>query len=398
MQRRRLITPSERNTLDPFVVATGDARPRDQRDLMERPFFSLAKAKRVVPILYEAGDVRVEVLAVQEHGMATIWDADVLIWAASQIVEAENLGLRTSRFLRFTPYQLLTAIGRETGARDYKLLKGALSRLQSTVIRTNIRQGENWRRHQFSWINEWEELSRADGRVEGMEFVLPDWFYRGVVDRSLVLTIDPAYFRLSGGIERWLYRVARKHAGRQPGGWLFDFPHLHEKSGSLVRVSDFALQLRRIALRQPLPGYRLRIEREGRRELLRIVPVSPSAAPVDKAVDAIGISHAALSGFRTQAVSGLRTHAPQLSLWPETTIPGLNLESNRESNIVGRARDVENLIRSAARSLDAGVTKTKHGHGPQASPVTSFRKSSLTADDTSNAPTPPRSRKPGGHT
>ena len=398
MQRRRLITPSERNTLDPFVVATGDARPRDQRDLMERPFFSLAKAKRVVPILYEAGDVRVEVLAVQEHGMATIWDADVLFWAASQIVEAENLGLRTSRFLRFTPYQLLTAIGRETGARDYKLLKGALSRLQSTVIRTNIRQGENWRRHQFSWINEWEELSRADGRVEGMEFVLPDWFYRGVVDRSLVLTIDPAYFRLSGGIERWLYRVARKHAGRQPGGWLFDVPHLHEKSGSLVRVSDFALQLRRIALRQPLPGYRLRIEREGRRELLRIVPVSPSAAPVDKAVDAIGISHAALSGFRTQAVSGLRTHAPQLSLWPETTIPGLNLESNRESNIVGRARDVENLIRSAARSLDAGVTKTKHGHGPQASPVTSFRKSSLTADDTSNAPTPPRSRKPGGHT
>ena len=91
--------------------------------------------------------------------MATIWDADVLIWAASQIVEAENLGLRTSRFLRFTPYQLLTAIGRETGARDYKLLKGALSRLQPTVIRTNIRQGENWRRHQFSWINEWEELS-----------------------------------------------------------------------------------------------------------------------------------------------------------------------------------------------------------------------------------------------
>jgi len=396
MQRRRLITPSERNTLDPFVVATGDAKPRDQRDLMERPFFSLAKAKRVVPILYEAGDVRVEVLAVQEHGMATIWDADILIWAASQIVEAENLGLRTSRFLRFTPYQLLTAIGRETGARDYKLLKGALTRLQSTVIRTNIRQGENWRRHQFSWINEWEELSRADGRVEGMEFVLPDWFYRGVVDRSLVLTIDPAYFRLSGGIERWLYRVARKHAGRQPGGWLFDVPHLHEKSGSLVRVSDFALQLRRIVLRQPLPGYRLRIEREGRRELLRIVPTSQSTAPVDKAVDAIGTSHAALSGFRTQTVSGLRTHAPQLSLWPETTIPGLNFESNRESNIVGRARDVENLIRSAARSLDVGVAKAKPGHGPQSSPVTSFRKSSLTADDTSDAPTPPRSRKPGG--
>ncbi|NTF47059.1 replication initiator protein A [Rhizobium rhizogenes] len=396
MQRRRLITPSERNTLDPFVVATGDAKPRDQRDLMERPFFSLAKAKRVVPILYEAGDVRVEVLAVQQHGMATIWDADVLIWAASQIVEAENLGLRTSRFLRFTPYQLLTAIGRDTGARDYKLLKGALTRLQSTVIRTNIRHGENWRRHQFSWINEWEELTRADGRVEGMEFVLPDWFYRGVIDRSLVLTIDPAYFRLTGGIERWLYRVSRKHAGRQPGGWLFDVPHLHQKSGSLVRVSDFALQLRRIVLRQPLPGYRLRIEREGRRELLRILPSSPSTEPVDKAVETLGTSHAALSGFRTQTVSGLRTRGPQLSLWPETTIPSLNLESKIESNFEGRARDVEKLIRSTAKSLGADVARTSTGHELQTNPVTSFTKSSFTADDTSSSRTPPRSRKPGG--
>src|SRR3546814_12015964 len=103
----------------------------------------------------------------------TLFRSDVLIWAASQIVEAENLGLRTSRFLRFTPYQLLMATGRETGARDYRLFKGALSRLQSTSIRTTIRHGEHWRRHQFSWINEWEELNRArsEERSLGKEWV-----------------------------------------------------------------------------------------------------------------------------------------------------------------------------------------------------------------------------------
>ncbi len=170
----RRLPSSERARLDPFVIATGDASPRDQRDLMERPFFSLAKSRRTVPILYEAGAVRVEVYAVAEHGMATIWDADILIWAAGQIVEAENFGLSTSRFLRFTPYHLLTAVGRETGASDYKLLKAALTRLQSTSIRTTIRNGEHWRRHQFSWVNEWEELTRHDGRVEGMELVLPE--------------------------------------------------------------------------------------------------------------------------------------------------------------------------------------------------------------------------------
>jgi plasmid replication initiation protein len=252
---------SERATLDPFEALTGEVRPRDQRDLMERPFFSLAKTKRSAPILYTSGDTQVQVYAVPEHGLATIWDADILIWAASQIVEALDRGLATSRFFRFTPYQLLTAIGRATGNREYRLLKGALARLQSTVIRTTIRQGEHWRRQQFSWINEWEELTTASGRCEGMEFVLPDWFYQGVLDRRLVLSIDPAYFRLTGGIERWLYRVARKHAGRQTEGWRFELRHLHAKSASQARFSDFALDVRRLAARQPLPGYALEIER-----------------------------------------------------------------------------------------------------------------------------------------
>ena len=323
---------SERAQLDPFVVATGDASPRDQRDLMERPFFSLAKVKRVTPILYESGGVRVEVFAMPEHGMATIWDADVLIWAASQIVEAENHGLKTSRFLRFTPYQLLMAIGRGTGAREYRLLKGAFARLQSTVIATTIRHGERWRRHQFSWINEWEEMTTRDGRVEGMEFVLPDWFYRGVIDRSLVLTIDRDYFRLTGGIERWLCRVARKHVGRQLHGWVFEVAHLHEKSGSLARPSDFALDIRRIVARQPLPGYRLDIWREGRRELLQIRPSRLSTVPVDEAVETLVTSGANGIGTSGAGLSGFRAHGPQLNLWPETRNPTANLESNQESN------------------------------------------------------------------
>ncbi|GGC94257.1 replication initiator protein A [Chelatococcus reniformis] len=386
--RRRLIGPGERAKLDPFIIATGEARPRDQRDLMERPFFSLAKAKRTVPILYEAGGVRVEVFAVPEHGMATIWDADVLIWAGSQIVEAENLGLRTSRFLRFTPYQLLTAIGRETGARDYRLLKGALTRLQATVIRTTIRNGERWQRHQFSWINEWAECTRLDGRVEGMELVLPDWFYRGVIDRSLVLAIDPAYFRLTGGIERWLYRVARKHAGRQPHGWAFEISHLHKKSGSLVRVSDFALQLRRIALRQPLPGYRLHIERVGRREILRVRPEKPSTGPVYNPVETLGTSHASGIGISHATPSGLRTHGPQLSLWPDARFSSPNLNHNRESNCCWARGDVETAIEQRCKSAE-------EPSAAQCRSATSFRKAASTALDTMYPKQPLSYRKTG---
>ena len=328
----------EREQLDLFRALPGDMAPRDSQDLMAYPFFSLGKSKRVKPIDFRAGNVTIRVEGTQEHGIATIWDADVLIWAASQIVAAENDGLTTSRFVRFTPYHLLRAIGRPTGNHQYRLLKAALARLQSTVIATTIRNGPHWRRRQFSWINEWEEMTTRAGRVEGMEVVLPEWFYNSVIDRSLVLTIDPAYFRLTGGIERWLYRVARKHAGRQRHGWLFEFAHLHQKSGSLARPSDFALDLRRIAARQPLPGYRLQIEREDGRELLRIRPVNLSTVPVDNGVNAIGTSGARGIGTSGATLSADQAHEPQLTLWPETRNPTANLESNRESNFSSLAR------------------------------------------------------------
>jgi len=51
---------------------------------MERPFFSLAKRKLLKPIEYVSpnGEVFVKVFPNTEFGMTTIWDADVLIWAA----------------------------------------------------------------------------------------------------------------------------------------------------------------------------------------------------------------------------------------------------------------------------------------------------------------------------
>src|SRR5882672_1462837 len=346
-ERRRAPRQSERTRLDPFVAIGGDASPRDQRDLMERPFFSLSKSPRTKPILYRANDVEVQVFGMPEHGMATVWDADVLIWAASQIVRAENLGLATSRFIRFMPYQLLRGVGRPTGNQQYLLLKAALARLQSTVIATTIRNGEHWRRRQFSWINEWEEMSTRAGRVEGMEFVLPDWFYSSVIDRSLVLTIDPAYFRLTGGIERWLYRVARKHAGRQWHGWVFEFAHLHAKSGSLARVSDFALDIRRIAARQRLPGYRLLIERKGRTELLRILPADSSTVPVNNPVNRLGRSGAKSIGRSGAALSAEQAHPPQLNPRAERQSLTANLESNRESNSSALTRAHESCCRGA---------------------------------------------------
>ena len=61
---------------DLFVAIFTDIPIRDQRDMMERPFFSLAKNPRAKPIQYRDGETWVEVSANPQFGMATIWDAD----------------------------------------------------------------------------------------------------------------------------------------------------------------------------------------------------------------------------------------------------------------------------------------------------------------------------------
>jgi plasmid replication initiation protein len=270
-----------------FYAIPGDIAPRDTQDLMAWPFFSLAKSKRVRPIDFRMGETWIVVEATLEHGMATIWDADVLIWAASQLVEARDAGLATSRLIAATPHEILAFTERGTGKASYDRLKAALDRLQSTTIATSIRQPDQRRRHRFSWINEWKERLDDRGRPLGIEMVLPDWFYASVMEQMLVLTIDRAYFSLTGGLERWLYRIVRKHGGRQKGGWSFDIAHLYLKSGALSPVKRFAFEIRGIVARQSLPGYVLALEFALGRERLQFTPIPVD--PFDVAMRRVGL-------------------------------------------------------------------------------------------------------------
>ncbi|MEZ1875830.1 replication initiator protein A, partial [Pseudomonas aeruginosa] len=87
---------------------------RDSQDLMAFPFFSLAKSRRTAPIDFRSGNITIRVEGTAEHGIATIWDADVLIWAASQIVEAREPRSSPTRMLKPTPQPILRVNRRGT--------------------------------------------------------------------------------------------------------------------------------------------------------------------------------------------------------------------------------------------------------------------------------------------
>ena len=164
-------------------------------------------------------------------------------------------------------------------------------------------------------------------------------------------------------MERWLYRLVRKHGGRQRNGWRFDFRHLHLKSGSLSPFKRFAFELRDIIRRQPLPGYSLFVEVEiTGRVLLAFEPV-PCGQPVDGVV---------LSGTGAIVPSGTRPSCyrepkPALTRWRESENRAPNLESNRESNLteVGAAKTARNsAFAGKGKSRDPGQGLPRRGGRP----------------------------------
>lgn len=261
---------------DLFVPYVADLPLRDQRETMERPFFSLAKRRRLKPIEYTSpnGEVFVNVFPNQEFGMATIWDADILIWAASVLNDRRKRGDNDlPRTLSFHPYDLLKTIGRETGGRQYQLLREALGRLQSTTIVTNIRVKRGKKQRQFSWIEGWTDLVEEDGKQSrGMTITLSDWFYEGLLMDGGLLAIDPVYFSITGGRERWLYRVARKHAGGAgEGGFAIPFPTLFEKSGAEGTYRRFKFEMLAIIKHNDIPGFHLGLETGRGEPALRMI-------------------------------------------------------------------------------------------------------------------------------
>jgi plasmid replication initiation protein len=260
--------PGEELRILTYYIA--DLSLRDQRETMERPFFSLSKRKRMKPIDYTSpdGKIWIKVSPHQDHGMATIWDADILIWATSQIMEAQRQGRPTARLLVFRAFDLLRAIGRadrRTGrvpGSRYAELKAALQRLQSTVIRTNMRtlRGNRERTVEtmFSWIDRWRYTrDEGDSDLHAIELSLSPWVYEGVIEQSRVLAIAREYFDIEGGLERAIYRIARKHVGQQ-GGFRISLPVLHDKTGSDSSPKEFRRMLRDIVRRDRLPDYQVR--------------------------------------------------------------------------------------------------------------------------------------------
>ncbi|OAN59371.1 replication initiator protein A [Sphingobium sp. TCM1] len=349
-----------------------DISLRDYQETMQRPFFSLSKRKRVKSIDYVSPDrtVTVQVLPNPAYGMATIWDADIMIYLASHLNALRERGTNDiSPAIRLQPGDLLKRICWGTSGRAYERLVSALDRLQATTIKTNIRTNAKSRETTFSWIDSYTHL--VDERTQrslGMEITLSKWFFDGVMDKRNVLSISPLYFEITSGLGKWLYRASRKHAGGNGAeGFTIGFETLHQKSGSESSYPVFKRKLLDLARANDLPDISLEvIDGDSPKPKMKMVmrrhmidgarrkrgADSPSPPPTDNVTDADHTSDALIEphlarGLISQLSRELRVGSPkQVQAEPERKVRPHPASARRTNAARILDRDIYDSIRA----------------------------------------------------
>ena len=275
--------PTEDAQLTFFVPAVYDAPIKDDVNLMDVAPFSLSKRANGGVIRYELKDSLITIEGGAESGLATVFDYDIFLNMVSHLADEvqrfrreEKKGLRPSlppKTYRPTASHILKFCRRSDGGKSYEDLEAALDRLANTTIKViNLSQGRRRQVDSRPLISGYRVVSRTGAnRIELVEITIPDWVYLSVVNNEKtvpLLTLHEDYFLISSGIGRFIYRLARKAAGK--GEAAYSLREVYKRSGSSQDFRKFAYDLKQFVSRTqafPMPDYNLALQ-EGKEGLI----------------------------------------------------------------------------------------------------------------------------------
>ncbi len=229
--------------------------PRDIMESMGIPFLALSK-NRKAPIVYESpdGTTKVRISCHSEHYIASIYDWDIIQCIAGKIQEVINSKKDIpARTVIIPRHELIKELHKHDGKTNQKKIEASLKRLQTTLIETTVRNEDYRYRSGFGFINDWGYTERKD--IKEFRITLSDWLYDGICRDGALLKVHQEYFDITSGLQRVLYRIARKHVGNQNKSWDFSIEELHKKSGSEQELKKFKYDLKKAIDGQKIPSY-----------------------------------------------------------------------------------------------------------------------------------------------
>lgn len=280
--------PSDDAQLMFFVPSIYDAPIKDDVNLMDVAPFSLSKQIRHGEIKYELKDCLITIAGTATYGIATVFDYDIFLNMVSYLTEemrryksALAKGLRPDlppKTYRPNAAHILKFCRRSDGGKSYIDLENALDRLKATTIKiVNLSGGKrrDIKGHR-SLIEDYRTITKTDsGRIDLVEIDIPSWVYDSVVraDKTLpLLTLHGDYFLISSGLGRFLYRLARKSAGKTVSR--YSVKELYKRSGSTQDFRFFLRDLKEFIIRTqafPMPEYDLNLIEGVEGQLLEMV-------------------------------------------------------------------------------------------------------------------------------
>jgi plasmid replication initiation protein len=234
---------------------------KNDRTVMVWNFFALTKERVTELPVYDDNIVRIEVTGTK-HGVATIWDKELLIYIASLMIDKMNRGEQISQTMTFTGHDFCRVTGAPPNGNSYKRIIDGLKRLQGTQILTNIKTGGQGETGAFSWIDKFKvhyrERKSGGEEMKSLSVTICDWLYRALKTDGRILTYHPGYFHLAP-LERRIYEIARAHCGRQDT-FKINIEKLRLRVGSDMELKSFKKKLIQIAANdKALPEYRISV-------------------------------------------------------------------------------------------------------------------------------------------
>ncbi len=253
---------------DFFVPALYDVGTKDSRSIMDVAVFRLSKKDRRAGevIHYTLPDGQVTVSA-GAAGMASVWDYDLVLMAVSHLTEAmnryrEGKGEKPGRVFRPHVADVLKFCRRADGGKQKDDLVQTCIRLNTTHVAVQrTKKAKNGRTVTVSegeaLISRYKVIKSESDKPEYLEIELADWMFREIAEGKNpdVLTVHPDYFLIDPGVGRFVYRLARRAAGKGQAKWAFQT--IYERSGSAGSFKEFCRILRKIIEINDLPEYYL---------------------------------------------------------------------------------------------------------------------------------------------
>lgn len=256
--------PKKRKKMEPvqvelFIANITDWPVKDDLASMEFPIFALNSTDTSIREYSNRTTGRKIRVIPSSTGSATIFDKDVLLFAASQIMEANRLGFPVSRTISLDSFNFLQSTMRSTGGKAYADILNTLRRLKGTFLETDIPTNGKITTKSFGLIEDYEiTRTTSKGLVSEVKVTLSEWYYEAILGYEM-LTLDKTYFLLGKSLERRFYELARKHCGDK-AYWKLGIDLLQEKSGSGRDIYNFKSEVKKIIKDDFLPEFHVALD------------------------------------------------------------------------------------------------------------------------------------------